>query len=146
MSGKFELFRAILNECESIGDKLLVFTRSLLALDFIEQWLERWSSRSSSTKWIKGADYFRMDGTIRLIWRKSNEFDLIGKVPIKQRAADIKSFNEPENVRGRLFLISTMAGGIGINLYSANRVIIFDVSWNPGSQSTKIFFIKHLQF
>ena len=62
LSGKFELFRAILNECESIGDKLLVFTRSLLALDYIEQWLERWSSRSSSCKWIKGADYFRMDG------------------------------------------------------------------------------------
>ncbi len=57
---------------------------------------------------------------------------IIGKVPIKQRSADIKSFNEPENTRGRLFLISTMAGGIGINLYSANRVIIFDVSWNPG--------------
>jgi SNF2 family DNA or RNA helicase len=57
---------------------------------------------------------------------------IVGKVSIKQRAADIKSFNEPENTRGRLFLISTMAGGIGINLYSANRVIIFDVSWNPG--------------
>lgn len=70
LSGKFELFRAILNECESIGDKLLVFTRSLLALDYIEQWLERWSSRSSSTKWIKGADYFRMDGRIR------GEYDL----------------------------------------------------------------------
>lgn len=56
----------------------------------------------------------------------------LGQVPIKQRSADIKTFNEPENTRARLFLISTMAGGIGINLYSANRVIIFDVSWNPG--------------
>ena len=59
----------------------------------------------------------------------------LGKVSIKQRAADIKSFNEIDNTRGRLFLISTMAGGIGINLYAANRVIIFDVSWNPGSFS-----------
>ncbi|UJR09733.1 hypothetical protein I4U23_013962 [Adineta vaga] len=123
LSGKFELFRAILNECETIGDKLLVFTRSLLALDYIEQWLERWSSRASSPKWVKGADYFRMDG----------------KVPIKQRAADIKSFNEPDNSRGRLFLISTMAGGIGINLYSANRVIIFDVSWNPAHDLQAMF-------
>ncbi|CAF3972579.1 unnamed protein product [Adineta steineri] len=123
LSGKFELFRAILTECESIGDKLLVFTRSLLALDYIEQWLERWSSRASSPKWTKGKDYFRMDG----------------KVPIKQRAADIKSFNEPENTRARLFLISTMAGGIGINLHSANRVIIFDVSWNPAHDLQAMF-------
>jgi transcriptional regulator ATRX len=74
-----------------------------------------------------------MDGKIsfNLIHSKRKVL-IIGKVPIKQRAADIKSFNEPENIRGRLFLISTMAGGIGINLHSANRVIIFDVSWNPG--------------
>ncbi|CAF3728884.1 unnamed protein product [Rotaria sp. Silwood1] len=123
LSGKFELFRAILNECETIGDKLLVFTRSLLALDYIEQWLERWSSRASSPKWIKGTDYFRMDG----------------KVSIKQRAADMKTFNEVENTRARLFLISTMAGGIGINLYSANRVIIFDVSWNPAHDLQAMF-------
>ncbi|CAF1224117.1 unnamed protein product [Rotaria sordida] len=123
LSGKFELFRAILNECESIGDKLLVFTRSLLSLDYIEQWLERWSTRAPSPKWIKGTDYFRMDG----------------KVPIKQRAIDIKTFNEIENTRARLFLISTMAGGIGINLYSANRVIIFDVSWNPAHDLQAMF-------
>ena len=64
LSGKFELFRGILQECEAIGDKLLVFTRSLLALDYIEQWLDYWSSRpSANTKWVKGLDYFRMDGT-----------------------------------------------------------------------------------
>jgi len=124
LSGKFELFRSILNECESIGDKLLVFTRSLLALDYIEEWLNYWSSRpSAKSKWVKGIDYFRMDG----------------QVSIQQRAADIKTFNEIENSRARLFLISTMAGGIGINLYSANRVIIFDVSWNPAHDLQAMF-------
>ena len=67
--------------------------------------------------------------------KRSSTLIFTGKVSIKQRALDIKSFNEPTNTRARLFLISTMAGGIGINLYSANRVIIFDVSWNPGSSS-----------
>ena len=119
MSAKFELFRVILNECESIGDKLLVFSRSLLVLDYIEQLLEHWSSIA----WVKGIDYFRIDGN----------------VSIKQRSAYIKAFNEPENTQSRLFLISTMAGGVGINLYSANRVIIFDVSWNPAHDLQAMF-------
>ena len=111
----------------------MIFARSLLALDYIEQWLERWNSRASLPKWIKGIDYFRMDGKIMLnLFFLFIKIFLLGTVSIKQRAADIKLFNEIENTRGRLFLISTMAGGIGINLHSANRVIIFDVSWNPG--------------
>ena len=55
-----------------------------------------------------------------------------GKTSIKQRAASIKLFNDTNNSRSRLFLISTLAGGLGINLFSANRVIILDTSWNPG--------------
>jgi len=56
----------------------------------------------------------------------------LGKTSIKQRFNDMKLFNDTENVRSRVYLISTVAGGVGINLFSANRVIILDTSWNPG--------------
>ena len=56
--------KAILNECDSIGDKLLIFSRSLIALDYLEQCLTYWSEQSSLSKWEKGVDYFRIDGCI----------------------------------------------------------------------------------
>jgi SNF2 family DNA or RNA helicase len=41
----------------------------------------------------------------------------------------IKQFNEEENMG--IFLISTRAGGVGINLQAADTVIFYDCDWNP---------------
>ena len=71
---------------------------------------------------VKGIDYFRIDGRI------SNE----------SRKSQVDSFNDVEN-DARLFLISTRAGGIGINLIGANRAIIFDACWNPTLDLQSIF-------
>ncbi|CAF1168970.1 unnamed protein product [Adineta ricciae] len=123
LSGKFMVLKTILDECESIGDKLLIFVRSLATLDYIEQCLAYWSTQNPKSQWRKRLDYFRMDGN----------------TSIKQRAADMKSFNDSNNSRSRLYLISTLAGGVGVNLYSANRVVILDTSWNPAHDLQAMF-------
>ncbi|CAF2686929.1 unnamed protein product [Rotaria sp. Silwood2] len=149
LSGKFLLLKFIIDKCAEIGDKILLFSRSLYALNYIESFLKylhienekeyqkQCESRrqlrellSSSNddndnvtnehipepvQWIRDQDYFRMDGQTEIISRK--------------RYA--KAFNDSSNLCARLFLISTLAGGIGINLTGSNRVIVFDASWNP---------------
>jgi chromodomain-helicase-DNA-binding protein 7 len=53
-----------------------------------------------------------------------------GTIKSKERQNAIDRFNNPEKKRD-VFLLSTKAGGLGINLTSANIVIIFDSDWNP---------------
>lgn len=53
-----------------------------------------------------------------------------GSVKAKDRQNAIDRFNTPEMARD-VFLLSTKAGGMGINLTSANTVVIFDSDWNP---------------
>ena len=50
----------------------------------------------------------------------------------------VKQFNARDSAI-RLFLISTKAGGLGLNLASASRVILFDASWNPSSDVQAVF-------
>lgn len=127
LSGKLVILFDILKECEEIGDKVLLFSQSLLSLDLLETMLKHQSDGSHETgsgpKWIRDVDYFRMDG--------STGADL--------RSRYTRLFNDEENFRARLFLISTKAGCLGINLVSANRVVIFDASWNPTHDIQSIF-------
>ncbi|KAK6322239.1 hypothetical protein J4Q44_G00070310 [Coregonus suidteri] len=131
-SGKMVLLFEILRMAEELEDKVLVFSQSLISLDMIEDFLDlankaKNNGQSSLYKgdgsWIRNTDYYRIDGstsaTSRMKWAEE--------------------FNDATNERGRLFLISTRAGSLGINLVAANRVIIFDASCNPSYDIQSIF-------
>lgn len=60
------------------------------------------------------------------------------------RHAMIQNFNNPNNQRVKCFLISAKAGGQGINLVGANRVILLDTSWNPSNDQQNIFRVFRL--
>ncbi|XP_069468686.1 transcriptional regulator ATRX [Ambystoma mexicanum] len=131
-SGKMTLLFEILRMAEELGEKVLVFSQSLISLDLIEDFLEV-ASRAQfegkpgfykgEGKWIRNIDYYRLDGSTSAQTRKKWAED----------------FNDVTNIRGRLFIISTRAGSLGINLVAANRVIIFDASWNPSYDIQSIF-------
>lgn len=53
-----------------------------------------------------------------------------GQIKAKERQLAIDRYNNPAKKRD-VFLLSTKAGGVGINLTSANVVIIYDSDWNP---------------
>lgn len=107
-SSKLLILMSILEKCEAIGDKLLVFSQSIYSLDVIEHFLSAIDDQTQNNdenakftaSWTLGQDYFRLDGT----------------TPIEHRNSACKHFNSPDNPRARLFLISTRAGGLGINL------------------------------
>ncbi|XP_022081281.1 helicase ARIP4-like [Acanthaster planci] len=120
--GKMVLLFEILEGCIKLGDRLLVFSQSLSTLSLIEQFL---AERTMPTppdpppdhdgKWVRNKTYFRLDGS----------------TPASDREKMINQFNDDNNRHVWLFLLSTRAGCLGINLIGANRVIVMDASWNP---------------
>ncbi|KAL4585268.1 hypothetical protein LXL04_009884 [Taraxacum kok-saghyz] len=84
------------------GDKILLFSYSVRMLDILEKFLIR-----------KGYSFLRLDGS----------------TPTTTRQFLVDQFNSSPSKQ--VFLISTRAGGLGLNLVSANRVVIFDPNWNP---------------
>lgn len=100
-SAKFEQLMEIIEECQSAGKRLLVFSQFTQMLDIIGRELG-----------YQGVPYFYLDG----------------KTPPSERVELCNRFNEGER---DLFLISLKAGGTGLNLTGADTVILYDLWWNP---------------
>ncbi|GLV36985.1 okra [Carabus blaptoides fortunei] len=57
---------------------------------------------------------------------------LDGSMTIKKRAKVVENFNKPES-KEFIFMLSSKAGGCGLNLIGANRLVMFDPDWNPAN-------------
>merc|ERR1719430_291020 len=101
-SGKFQLLDDLLPEMRGRGDRVLIFSQFTMLLDVLEKYLR-----------IRGHRYLRLDG----------------QTPVQERQELIEKFNRDESIF--LFILSTRAGGLGINLTAANTVIMHDLDFNP---------------
>ncbi|XP_065088175.1 transcriptional regulator ATRX homolog isoform X2 [Ochlerotatus camptorhynchus] len=139
-SNKMLLLFEILRMCQEHGEKCLIFSGFVMVLNMVEHFMKMIDEQSKNPKaqlygfsrfrgpWRPGMDYYRLDGGTS----KSIRHEMITK------------FNDPKNRVTRVFLISTKAGGQGINLVGANRVVILDTSWNPAVDQQGIFRIYRL--
>lgn len=102
-SGKFELLDRMLPKFISLGHKILIFSQMTQLMDILVLYFE-----------YRGFKYLRLDGTTK----------------VEERDKHMQQFNS-ENSEYYIFLLSTRAGGLGLNLQSADTVIIYDSDWNP---------------
>ena len=102
-SGKFEVIDRILPKMQVSGHRILMFCQMTQCMTIIEDYFN-----------YKGYKFLRLDGMTKA----------------DDRAEQLKVFNDP-NSEYFIFLLSTRAGGLGLNLQTADTVIIFDSDWNP---------------
>ena len=102
-AGKFELLDRILPKFRASGHRVLMFFQMTQIMNIMEDFLR-----------LRGMEYLRLDGST-----KSDD-----------RSELLSKFNAP-NSPYFCFLLSTRAGGLGLNLQTADTVIIYDSDWNP---------------
>ncbi|TDH13114.1 hypothetical protein EPR50_G00054550 [Perca flavescens] len=102
-SGKFELLDRILPKLQATNHRVLLFCQMTTLMTILEDYFG-----------YRNFQYLRLDGTTKS----------------EDRAALLKKFNE-EGSQYFIFLLSTRAGGLGLNLQAADTVVIFDSDWNP---------------
>ncbi|XP_052257298.1 probable global transcription activator SNF2L2 isoform X2 [Dreissena polymorpha] len=103
VAGKFELLDRILPKMKSQNHKVLLFSQMTSLLSILEDYFL-----------FRGYRYLRLDGTTKA----------------EDRGELLALFNK-EDSPYFIFILSTRAGGLGLNLQTADTVIIFDSDWNP---------------
>lgn len=101
--GKMVLLDKLLLRLKERGHRVLVFTQMTRILDILEDYMH-----------MRGFQYCRIDGN----------------TSYEDREERIDAYNKPDSEKF-VFLLSTRAGGLGINLQTADVVILYDSDWNP---------------
>ena len=102
-SGKMMLLDQLLTKLKKDNHRVLIFSQMVKMLDILSDYLR-----------LRGYQFQRLDGTIAAAPRRMA----------------IDHFNAPDS-NDFCFLLSTRAGGLGINLMTADTVVLFDSDWNP---------------
>ncbi|KAI5420859.1 ATP-dependent DNA helicase ddm1 [Lathyrus oleraceus] len=101
--GKFQLLNRLLERLFSRNHKNLIFSQWTKVLDIMDYYFSE-----------KGLKVCRIDSSVKL----------------DERKCQIQEFNDL-NSHFRIFLLSTRAGGLGINLTATDTCILYDSDWNP---------------
>lgn len=101
-SGKLRVLDSLLNRLKSEGHRVLIYSQMTRMIDLLEEYM-----------WHRKHTYMRLDGSSKISDRRDMVADF-------QTRPDIF-----------VFLLSTRAGGLGINLTAADTVIFYDSDWNP---------------
>lgn len=114
-SSKMNVLMYWIQGCVFLNEKMLIFSQWTSTLDVIESTLKKfhfYDSEEESISFEKNINYLRLDGQST------------------RRQELMDQFNDP-NSPYLIFLISTTAGGLGLNLTAATRILIYDVMFNP---------------
>lgn len=102
-SGKLQRLTYLLRDLQSRGSRSLIFTQMTGTLNILEQFLN-----------LLNLPYLRLDGS----------------TPVERRQLYSAEFNRPDS-KYQCMILSSRAGGVGLNLTGASSVIFFDLDWNP---------------
>ena len=102
-SGKLQRLSDLLRDLQARGSRSLIFTQMTGTLNILEQFLS-----------LLNLPYLRLDGS----------------TPVEKRQLYSSEFNRPDS-KYQCMILSSRAGGVGLNLVGASSVIFYDLDWNP---------------
>ncbi|XP_078362706.1 DNA repair and recombination protein RAD54B-like isoform X2 [Oculina patagonica] len=104
-SGKLQVLSHILAQIRRIGERVVLVSNYTQTLDLLQRLCEN-----------RSYQFLRLDG----------------KTPTSKRQSLVDRFND-RHCKIFVFLLSSKAGGVGLNLIGASRLVLFDIDWNPAN-------------